>query len=90
MRKHSVDIHAIASPEIENAVFFCDEDEIFKDGSIGEGAVGSLSYENHTTNRYLTLSTGAMMVLLRDPAIPPEMKLFKILCDSTFYELFYI
>lgn len=48
--------------------------------TVCEGTIGCLLYDNYTTNRYLTLSMGAMMVLLREPAIPPEMKLLRILC----------
>jgi hypothetical protein len=56
-----------------------DKSEVCGELSICKGAIGGLIAMRRTTKRYLTLSTGAMKVLFKAPAIPPDMKLFVIL-----------
>lgn len=56
-----------------------DKSEVCSELPICKGAIRGLIAMRHTTKRYLTLSTGAMKVLFRAPAIPPDMKLFVIL-----------
>lgn len=72
-------IHEVASPEIEEPVDFDYVDQICVVWPVAEWSVGGLLIMLLTMNRYLTLSIGAIKVLLHIPAMPPAMKLFKIL-----------
>lgn len=85
MRKHSTNIHWITSPKISNSIILHNISKISKKLTISKGAIWCLDAKLCTTKRYLTLSTGAIKVLLRAPAIPPDIKLFAILwCSSSF------
>ena len=80
MWENSQYIHSIASPQIEYPILPHNVLKIIEEMLIPELSAGSLIYRLHLTmNKYLTLSIGAMRVLLHIPAIPPEMKLFNIL-----------
>jgi len=68
-------------------MLFDHETEVFDKQPIGENSIGSLAKIIITTNRYFTLSTGAMIVLFNEPAIPPAIKILRILCFS-YYECF--
>ena len=79
MREHPADVHGIAAPKVPDSVGLDNEHEVCEELAIGELPPRCLHRQPLTTKRYLTLSTGAMKVLLRAPAMPPEMKLFVIL-----------